>query len=202
MLNVRSQEILAATAAADARRRTDLAQRNFVDQVDSLIAHMERIDAAADLHLSRFPNVEKRYQAITARIGAYVERERRLAGDPNAAVDRSGLYVDANEAALDTNQLHLDVESLRQDFDTNAKPVADNEATFENGCRSFHVEMNGLTSQQGQAHSAACGRLLEAAPLFQQKSGALGAGLARLEQVYGQEESKQQALLETAQKLE
>lgn len=201
-LNGRSQALLAEKASAEGVQRTERAQRGFVDTLDSLIARMQRIDAAADVHLGKFPNVEKRYQSITAKVNAYVERERRLAGNPNAAVDRSQLYVDANQAALDTNQLHLDVQSLQQDFETNAKPVADSVTSYEGGCRNFDVEHGGLTSAEIEAHKTACGRLLAALPLFRQKYDALRAGLAHLEQVYTQENSAQQALLQSAEKLE
>jgi hypothetical protein len=201
-LNSRAQTILAAKASAGAAQRTERAQRGFVDAVDHLVAHMQRIDSASDVRLGRFPAVEKRYQAITAKINAYVERERRLSGNPNASVDRSGLYVDANQAALDTNLLHLDVQSVQQDFETNAKPVADDAASFENGCRNFDAEHDGLTPTETEAHNAACSRLFEALPVFRQRYDALRAGLAHLEQVYTQENNAQQALLQTAEKLE
>jgi hypothetical protein len=201
-LNGRSQATLAAKASAEAAQRTERAQRDFVDTVDRLIEHMQRINAATDLHLGRLPTVEKRYQAITAKINAYVERERRLSGNSNEAVDRSQLYVDANQAALDTNQIHLDVQSVQQDFGMNAKPVADSATAFENGCRNFDAEHGGLTPAEIEAHNAACSRLLAALPLFRQKYGAMSAGLAHLEQVYTQENAAQQALLQTAEKLE
>ena len=201
-LDSRAQTIVAAKLSAEAAQRTERVQRNFVDTVDQLVSHMQRIDAATDVHLGRFAAAEKRYQAITAKISAYVEREHRLAGNQNAAVDRSELYVDANQAALDTTQLHLDAQSTQQDFETNAKPVADSVNGLENSCQNFDTGRSGLTPAEVEAHKAACGRLVAALPLFRQKYDALRAGLAHLEQVYTQENNAQQGLLKTAQKLE
>jgi hypothetical protein len=201
-LNGHAHTILAAKANAEATQRTGRAQRDFIDTVDELIAHMQRIDSASDIHLGRFPAIETRYQAITAKVNAYVERERRLSGNPNAAAVRSELDVDANQAALDTFQVHLGVQSLQQDFEMNAKPVADSATSYENGCRSFDTEHGGLTTAEIEAHNAACGRLLATLPLFRQKYDALRAGFSHLEQVCTQENGKQQALLQTAQRLQ
>jgi hypothetical protein len=201
-LDTRSQTIIAAKASAEAAQRTERTQRNFVDSVDHLVAHMQRIEAATDVYLGKFAGAEKRYQAITTKMGAYVERERRLAGNQDAAVDRSQLYLDANQAALDTNQLHLDAQSTQQDFEMNAKPVAYSANALENACRSFNTMHSGLTPAEVEGHNAACGRLLAALPPFWQKYNALAAGLAHLEQIYTQENNKQQGLLHTAEKLQ
>ena len=78
------------------------------------------VDAEADLHLGRFPNAEKGYEAITAKVSEYVTRERQLAGSPNRTVDRSQLYVAANQASLNTDQMHYQGQSLQSSLDTNS----------------------------------------------------------------------------------
>jgi hypothetical protein len=48
---------------------------------------LERFDTEADDRLDRFPKVAKGYQATTAKMTTYVERERQLASKPNASVN-------------------------------------------------------------------------------------------------------------------
>ena len=82
------------------------AQVNFVSQIDQLMRRMAQFDAEADIHFGRFPGAEKGYEGITARVGAYVARERQLAGNTNAAVARGQLSVAANQASIQTEQMH------------------------------------------------------------------------------------------------
>jgi hypothetical protein len=191
-LNARSQNIIAAKTAAESRERTEQAQRNFVSQVDVLIGNMQRFDSEADVHLSRFPNVEKGYQAITVKMNGYVERERQLAGNPNASNTRSQLSNAATQASFVTDQVHNQGESLQSTFDNNVKPIAAEVTTFEQRCQTAEVD----------ATKAACARLVNAAPLFHEKYNAMLAGFTHLEQVYTNESKAQQALLQTADKLQ
>jgi hypothetical protein len=201
-LGQRSQAMLKAKDDAEVVQRMEREERSFVDTVDHLVAHMQRIDSTSDILLGRFATVDKRYQDITAKINTYVERERRLSVNPNEAIDRASLYVDANQAAIDTNQLHLDMQSVQQDFEINAKPVADSATVYENECRDFETQHGNLTPAEIEAHSAACGRLLAALPLFRQRYVDLSLGLTHVEGIYIQENNTQQALLQTARKLQ
>jgi len=191
-LTARSQSVLAAKNAAESRQRTEQAQMNFVAQIDQLIANMQRFDSEADVHLGRFPNVEKEYERITAKVNGYVERERRLGVNPNAAVARSQLSVDANQAALATDQLHIQGELFQSTFETNVKPITAELTTFEQRCREV---------KPNDDIKAACNRLYNAAAPFREKYTATMVGLAHLEQVYTQEHNTQQGLLQTAQRL-
>jgi hypothetical protein len=199
-LNARSQNIIAAKTAAMSRERTEQTQKNFVAQIEQLITKMQQFDSAADVHLSRFPNVEKGYQAITANMNGYVEREHQLAGSPNASNTRSQLSNATTQASFVTDQVHNQGESLQSTFDNNVKPIAAEVTTFEQRCEI--VTPNDLTRAEVDAIKAACGRLSNATPLFRQKYNAMVAGLAHLEQVYTNEKKAQQALLQTAGKLQ
>jgi len=202
-LNALSQAILAAKANAQLREKPGQAQRNFVAQIDQLIGKMQRFDTDADAHLVKFSDTEKKYQAITTKVNQYVEREHHLAGNPNTAVDRSGLYSDATVAAIDTNLLHMDVQSLQQDFETDGKSMADDATNLDAVCHGRGTTPRAdLTSVQVEAISDACGRLTNALNPFRQRYSAVTAGLAHLEQVYIQEKSRQQGLLQTAQRLQ
>jgi hypothetical protein len=135
-LNARSQNIIAAKTAAMSRERAEQAQKNFVAQIDQLITKMQQFDSAADVHLGRFPNVEKSYQAITAKMNGYVERERQLAGNPNASNTRHQLSNAATQASFVTDQVHNQGESLQSTFDMNVKPIAAEVTTFEQRCQA------------------------------------------------------------------
>jgi hypothetical protein len=198
-LDAKSQSILAAKAAAQSRQRTEDAQKNFVSQIDVLIGNMQRFDSEADVHLGRFPNVEKGYQGFTAKLNEYVERERQLAGNPNASNTRSQLALNANQVVLATDQLHMQGTALQSTLETNVKPMVDYLSVLEQRCSEAP---NGLTSQEAEVNKAACGRLSNAAVPFREKYNATVAGLAHLEQVYTNESKAEQALLQTADKLQ
>ena len=201
-LNARSQSITQAKAVAQAQQRTFQTQANFVSQVDQLIRRMAQFDSQADVHLGRFPGAEKGYEGITARVGEYVARERRLAGNPNAEVARGQLSVAANQASIQTDQMHYQGESLQSSLEANVKPMADQAAAFEQQCHAVSQNSGNLTPEEVQNVNAACGRLESAVTPFRQKFGAMSAGLAHLERVYQDEHGKQQQLLQTAQRLE
>ena len=201
-LNARSQSITQAKAVAQAQQRTFQTQANFVSQVDQLIRRMAQFDSQADVHLGRFPGAEKGYEGITARVGEYVARERRLAGNPNAEVARGQLSVAANQASIQTDQMHYQGESLQSSLETNVKPMADQATAFEQQCRAVSQNSGHLTPAEVQNVNGACGRLDSAVGPFRQKFSAMSDGLAHLERVYQDEHGKQQQLLQTAQRLE
>ena len=198
-LDAKSQSILTAKAAAQSRQRTEDAQRNFVSQIDVLIGNMQRFDSEADVHLGKFPNVEKGYQGFTAKMNEFVQRERQLAGNPNASNTRSQLALNANQVVLATDQLHMQGTVLQSTLETNVKPMVGYLSVLEQRCNEAP---SGLTSEEVDANKAACGRLSNAAVPFRQKYNATVAGLAHLEQVYTSESKAQQVLLQSADKLQ
>jgi hypothetical protein len=184
------------------RERTFQAQRNFVAGIDQLVSKMQRFDSEADVHLGRFPNAEKNYEAITAKIAEYVARERQLAGNPDRAVDRSQLEVAATQVSFTTDQMHYDAQSLQSSLDMNIAPLASEEATMEQGCHENGPVSSDLASAEIDARRVACSRLLSATPSFRQKYSVMSAGLSHLEDVYMHEKQEQERLLAIAQKLE
>lgn len=201
-LNARSQSIIHAKAAAQSQLRTLEAQRRFVSEVDNLIGRMNQFDSQADVHLGRFPGAEKAYEGITAEVSAYVARERQLGGNPNAAVARGQLSVAANQAALQTEQMHNQGEALQSALEGNVKPMAEQAAGFEQQCHAVSQNPGSLTADEVQSVTAACARLESAAPRFRAKFTAMSAGLSHLEQVYQQERSAQQRLIQESERLE
>jgi len=221
-LNARAQAVIKANAAARAKAEADReaaqseeeAQRaafqarmqvvdavgNLVRAIDQTTAKMGQFDSEADVHLGRFPNAEKTYEGITAKMAQYVDRERQLAGNPNASVARSQLVVAANQASLLTDQLHNQVVPLGWSLQNNVKPIADELSLLEQQCGqpvSTSSDDNLLRTRD-----TACGHLRDAGTPFRQKFNAVSSGLANLEQVYQAERDKQQRLIQSAESLE
>jgi hypothetical protein len=202
-LNVTAQGILAAKASAQAKERISSAEANFIFHIDRLVGRMQRFDSGADVHLGRLPQAETRYQAITAKMNGYVERERHLSGNDNAAVARSQLYVSANQLAIDTNQLHIEAQFLQSDFEGNVKPLAEEVTAGAKTCGISAPSLApALTPIQIKERIATCDRFTSLTPQFKQKYEAMMAALAHLEQVYQRERGAQDRLMTIAQKLE
>lgn len=200
-LNARSQSIVKAKEEVQRAAQLNQARANFLAEIDQTIASMGRFDSEADVHLARFPAVEQRYEAITAKMAGDVGRESDLAGNPNASVARGQLCVAVTQGPIATDQLHLQGQSLESTLEVNIKPIADKLANLEEGCRTLAYNTDKLGAAQNQEDSAACGRLTAAAIPFRQKYDAVAAGLAHLERVYQVEHGKQQELLREAERL-
>jgi hypothetical protein len=210
--NSTAQSILTAKADAESRERALRAdaesraealqaEKNFTAQTDELVNKMQRFDTEANVHLGRFPNVEKRYEAITAKMVEDVSRERQLAGNPDKAADRSQLDYDATEVSLDTDQIHYDAQSLQSSLQSDIAPLVSLDMVTEQKCKSDSLTSD-LTATEIDGRQAACSRLLSTGPLFRDKYTAMSAGLRNLEDVYTHEKQAQGSLLATARKLE
>jgi hypothetical protein len=202
-LNGRSQAILAEKAAALTRQRAEQSQRNFVAQADRLVEQMQQFDQQAEAHLTRFPGVEKQYQGITAKMRDYVEKERHLAGNSNASVTRSQLSIAATQVSYETEQLHYQGQALESSVTASTNQLLTDGRNYGQMCQALASTPNtNLTIEQVKAETSACDRLRDGIALFRPKYNELEGGLTHLEQVYTQERNTQQALLQTAQKLQ
>lgn len=200
-LSAQSQRILAERDATAARERAAQAQEDFLAEISRVVGRLEAFDSKADTHLNEFPKAEERYHGITTKMAEYVDRERQIAGNTNAAADRGQLDVAASQALVATDQLHNAVQSLQWSFQTDLQPLAAEAAHLEEGCRGT-TPPGGLALAQAEARSAACERLHGAEGSFRQRADAMGRGLLHLEQDYVQERKTQEELLRTAQRLE
>ena len=201
-LSTRSHSIIQARAAAQSQMRTLEAQRRFVVEIDRLLSRLRQFESQADVHLGRFPGAAKGYAGITAKVAAYVARERQLTGNPNAAVARGQLSVAAIQASLQTEEMHNQGESLHLALETDVKPMADEATTLERQCRALASGPVSLTLEELGKVVAACDQLEGTMTPFRQKFNAMSVGLAHLEQVYQQERQTQQGLIRESEKLE
>jgi hypothetical protein len=194
----------AAQEAAEAQEQAFQAEQNFEGGIDQLIGRMQRFDSEADVHLGRFPNFAKSYEAITAKVNEFVTHERQLAGNPNASNVRAQLVNAATQASFATDQMHFQAQSLESSLETNITPLVDQVGVLEQSCNRYGPahENPEPTSAEAEAHKDACNRLLNAAPLFHQKYVATESGLSHLEAVYRHEKDAQAQLLTTADRME
>ncbi|MGH9561037.1 MAG: hypothetical protein ACRD3S_06240, partial [Terracidiphilus sp.] len=144
----------AAIAAAAERQKIASAHQQFLAQIDGLIQQMESFNTQADVHLSRFPGADGRLRAITEKIEKYVNRERQLAGNPNAGVARAQLAVAANQASMATGQLHNSLESLRSSFQNDAQPFEVKIANLVQGCRAPNFSSELTPGQVAESKAA------------------------------------------------
>lgn len=190
----------AQRAAFQAKMQAVDAVGNLVNAIDQTTAKMKQFDAEADVHLGRFPNAEKTYQGITAKMTQYVDREQQLAGNPNASVARSQLVVAANQASLMTDQVHDQIVPLGWSLQNNVKPIADELTFLEQRCSQPAPAPSD--DALARTRSAACSRLSDAATPFRQKFNAISSGLTNLERAYQAERDRQQRLIQTAENLQ
>jgi hypothetical protein len=203
VLDGRSQAMLAAKAAAVARENAERSQRNFVQAIDRLVEQMQQFDQQADVYLTRFPGVEKQYQSITAKVRDSVEKERHLAGNPNASVTRSQLSIAATQESYETEQLHYQGQSLESSMAPTTNQLLTDARSYAQVCEALaSTSPPNLTPKQKEGETSACDRLRASIVQFRPKYNAFEGGLTHLEQVYTQENNAQQALLQTAEKLE
>jgi hypothetical protein len=200
-LNVRSQAILKAKADADAQQKMFEAQKNLVATVDVLITKMGRFDSEADVHLGRLPNAEKSYQAITAKMQAYIAKDRQLAGNANTYNQRVQISNALIQGTNITEQMHNQGVSPESSFEGNINPTAEQSIGLLKQCSSFAPNDTKLAPAEVQNITAACSRLESAYVLFREKYNAMANGLSHLEQVYQRERGVQEQLVEESNKL-
>ncbi|SPE22764.1 hypothetical protein SBA5_360002 [Candidatus Sulfotelmatomonas gaucii] len=192
---------IAERIAAQAEQRTFELQEKFVSDIVSITGRMARFDSEADSNLDKFPNVEKSYEGITAKMQEYVERERQLTGNPNASAMRGQLSVAVSQGPLRTEEIHNPAVSLKSALDGNIKSLADQATYFEQQCRAG-PNSSKFTPAEIQNIIAACQRLDSAVIPFRQKVNQLSAGLSHLEDIYRRERDSQQRLIQESQGLE
>lgn len=198
-LNMQSSSILAAKAAADARKKAAQKERDFIAGLDQLVGRMKRFNAAADARLDKLPAAAQRYQTITLKMREYLNRERQLAGNPNSSVARGQISVAISQGSVATDQVHAEIQSVQWDFQANAEPLMKLGTESEQSCRST---ADNPVPLEAEAWNSACLRLLDANVLYRQKFDAVARILAHLEEVYQQERKNQDQLVRASQQIE
>lgn len=202
-LNAQSRSILTAKATAEAREAAAKEERDFIAGLDRLVGRMERFNAAADTHLGKLPAAEHRYQAITFKMGEYLNRERQLAGNQGTSMKRGQISFAISRGSFATDQVHAEVQSVQWNFQANAQPLMKLVTESEQSCHRAHRSTaDNPVSPDAEAWNSACLKLLDADASYRQKFDAMAHILAHLEEVYQQERKNQNRLVRESQQIE
>jgi hypothetical protein len=184
-LNIRARQIIAAKD-----------NEKFVAETARVIDRMQEFESEVDVHLSRFPQAEESLHSVTTQVSEYVDRERRLVGDPRASVDRGQLDVAAHQASIATDQFQGQLQSLEASLGTSGQTIGSEIGRLSQLCQGPNPA--DLTPDQIQARKKACDQLFTTRDPYVQKVGAAQQGLLHIKQVYAEENSAQATLLHAA----
>ena len=200
VLRTKAQGINDERAAAAIRLQTARIQEQFLSQIDETLRRMELFIKEAETPLARFAAAEERLHAITVRMTEYVNRDRQLAGNPNAAPARAQIGVATNQALTDTDEFNNAIQSFRSSLE-NVEPLTVRASDLEEACHQL-VSPPGLTPEQIEARKDGCRRLFGADGAYRERFDAVARGLSHLEQVYAEERSAQATLVGQARQLQ
>lgn len=175
------------------------ANEEFLAEIAQTISRMQEFESEVDLHLSKFPGAEEVLHAVTAKVSEYVDRERRLVGNPQAAVARGQLDVEANQASITTSQFRNSAQSLIASLETSVQAITRETGSLSLRCQSTNPP--DLTPEQIQARKVRCDQFSSAQDPYRQKLEAIKRGLLHIEHVYAEESNAQANLLQAADRL-
>jgi hypothetical protein len=163
----------------------------------SLVLRLTQFDSAADNYLSKIDATKSHYQAITARMSELYQREQKLVGNPDAAVERGQLSVAVSQGELASDQYHIHVQQLESQFRSQIEQLGSAVLAFERECKRLPLSARDPISWQ-----ASCQAFHAAMKQSTAKSRNLRAGSLGLETFYVQEHSAQVDLIRQSEKIE
>ena len=194
---------LKALSDLSTKVRAAKSEREFVAGVHQLIDQLNKFKLTANAHITKLPEAEQRYLAITQRMTELLSQERQLAGSPRESVARSQLDVAINQGSVATSQLHVQIQSVQTEYRTRALPLMQQLSRTGQTCHRAHRPTSDNPIQPGnEAWNSTCLALFEAEDSFTPSANQLKDMLAKLEEVYKREQAKQEQILEEAQRLE
>ena len=205
-LNARSRTLLAAQAAAQARQREAEARQRVAETQSKQVAEMRQfltqaatIKTAFNDRMKSFPEWEQRYQAITDKMRAYLEREQQIPIDWRSAPARSQLSVTIGQGPIASDQMHIEIETHHQALETTRGNLARSFDTLRQMCRLAHenTPANPIPPDQFEWNET-CLLALAAEPNLNAQADKLAAGYQHVEAVYQQEMARQKQIEEAA----
>lgn len=194
-LDTHAQSVKVSHDAAVKQQQAAHAEEAFSNGVGRLIEQMQQFNAQADVHLSKLPNAETRYNDLTNKMQQVINKERQLGSNENTSYARSQLVYGANQLSYATEQVHYSVQSVESSLIADGKPLFERAGILARECS----QGVNITSQP---QKDACDRFMNANPTFQDRYRSMVAELGHLEQVYKAQTLTQQGLLKTAERLE
>lgn len=168
--------------------------RNFATNEGRLLVRMQNFERVAEPNIAAWPAYRAHMQAITAKMGDYLKRDRALSGNPNASVARNRLYVTIMQGTVATDQLRVRVLPLKSQFDGRAVPLMQSVTGMEGNCREM-LQSNGITNVRKRV----CNNFLNALPAFKQDFRSLQSRLAEYDALDRRTKDEQQRIVDAAE---
>jgi hypothetical protein len=191
-----------AHAAADRQAKIEAARRDLVARIDGLIRKMDSFGNTVARNINRYPATETRYRSITAKMNAYLDRERALARDPRAAVARSQIEVQISQGDVAMSQSQVEFENfnipLKQSNDAIRSELAQTEPECEPAREPTRKEP---VSQSEMRVVSVCLRLLDATKAYRPSVDQIRKAYEQAQAVYSEEHRKQGGILAEANRI-
>lgn len=203
VLNAQSHSIVTARADAEARQKAVQKERDLIAKINQLVVRVDRFKAVAVVLQGKLSTVEHRYQAMTSKMEEYLKRERQLVGNPKASFDRRQISFAVRQPVFVTNQLHSDVLGAQSDFRKNGTLLLNELSQVRQTCEgNLRAGADNLVRTDAEALNSACRRLIDAYSPYTRQYGEVALTLARLEDVYKQEQKTQEQLVQEAHRIQ
>ena len=170
-------------------------EQNRIQQLNYTNARLLHFVSASESVDSKLPVFQTRLDTITSKMDDYLNRERELISDPDAAVTRGQISVAISQGNVATYQLHNQLVSLEQQFQTEAVLLARYASNASQSCRRTSDTPSG-------AEKIACDQLHALLQPFNREYLATHAALTNAETAFQQANEKQQALVQTSERIE
>lgn len=185
----------AQEAAANAKREADvrMSRANAVRDIDAVLRSASAFNVKYEEYLPRFTKVEKRYNEITEKMQAMLERERQT----NSSFGRGQISFQIDGAtgfSGPTESAHGNVQSLKSEHASERKTVVAEILRLQSLCQSIEgYESNFIN---------ACTRLFADRKRFDNLNERMDAAFDKAEGWYQAAKKKQAVIAEEAKRLE
>jgi hypothetical protein len=201
-LKSRSREIIQARAAHERMAKAETALHKFIEHIDKLISQMESFRKSVAANINLYSESQARYRTITAKMQAYLDRERNLAGDPKVAVARSQIAVSISQGEVAMDQAHVKFQAFNMPLLQDNRLIRTQLEESERECRGARnpTPSESVSTEQTPVN-ATCLRLIEAAKLYKESVKQIGTAHDQTEAAYSTEHQRQSAILSDANRL-
>jgi len=209
-LNARSRAMLAEKAQLQARRDAEQREQLLEDREQVVIQQLTNLTeslrraVAVPLQEDAFRAAEERYRAITLKLQDYLNREQRLANNPNAAVVRSQISVAINQGTIATEQAHMQIEGSERDAASKLAARENELQRAEQVCREQPAASSSSTESAGNAttRASACAAFYAVREQYRQKIAKLESRFRQMEAAYQHERAVQAQILRVSEQLQ
>ncbi len=168
---------------------TSLADDAFVTGQDEVFDKLKRVEDA--------------FRSATVQMKAKFKQEAETYGDGQAEVERSQLYVGANQISIQADQLHLRLAGAMRAFQQKAEALERPTIDQEQSCHRAHppTAQDSIPDEQALWNTD-CLILRESAAKFRSAKAAISVALTHAEQTWLKEKAEQDQVLMSSQSIQ